>query len=477
MNQIQIALSFKQRQFKDAIEQYPVTFYGGAKGGGKSHGLRNILLLRRLQYPGSTGAIFRKTYKELEGNHISPIFRQFPFLRDYYNEQKKILTLPNDSTIEFCHCATEADVDNYQGREYHDLGIEEAGQWTETMFQRLRGSNRSARPDIKPRTILTGNPGGLGHQWLKRIFVERRFNERERPGDYRFIQALVDDNPALIESDPDYVRRLEAEPNEALRRAYRFGDWDVYAGQFFGEIRREVHVVRPFTIPGHWTRFGAYDFGFNHPAAFGWFACDTDGNVYMYRELIVARKRVDEFAKMVKVHPDTSDLYPIVAGHDCWTKKDVINDKTPPTIAEEFKTHGILLTRAIIDRQQGAAQLRKYLAWQNTLSGKPRFYLFDTCPITFDCITRMQHDPDRLEDVLKVDAVEGDPMTGDDPYDMIRYGLMSRPRIAEPEKVSHPYGSEKWAEVEVTRMEEAAVEHFKKQEDSAQGFGGDWGEY
>ncbi len=437
MIDIRFSLQPKQRAFQEMVDQKPITFYGGAKGGGKSKGVRDIMLLRRFQYPGTHGGLFRRTYKELEGNHIRPLLKEYPMLRPYWVDGKKLLTLPNGSTLEFCHAENENDVDLYQGREFEDLAIEEAGQWTEPMFRKLLGSNRSSKPGFKPRCLLTGNPGGIGHTWLKRIFIERRFNERERPNDYAFIQALVDDNPALIQNDPDYVHKLDSEPNEALRKAYRYGDWDIFAGQYFGEIRREVHFIPPFAIPKHWQRFGSYDFGFNHPAAFGWFACDSDGNVYLYRELIKAQKRVDQFALEMKKHEDTADLYMVVGGLDCWTKKNVINDRSPPTIAEEFAKHDIFLTRAIVDRVQGASQLRNYLAWQNLSSGrtKPRFFIFNNCPITFDCISRMQHDPDHIEDVLKVDASEGDPLTGDDAYDMIRYALMSRPLLTDEPRV------------------------------------------
>ena len=444
-SELKIFLQPKQRKFLETIEETPTTFYGGAKGGGKSKGLQLIMLFRRFKYPGSHGVIFRRTYPELEGNHIRPLFEAYPQLRIYWHESKKLLTLPNGSTLQFCHCSNENDVDLYQGREFHDLAIDEAGQWTESMFRKLQGSNRSSKTSIKPRAILTGNPGGIGHGWLKRIFIEKRFNEREISQDYAFIQALVDDNEALMANDPEYVRRLDAEPNEALRKAYRYGDWEIFAGQFFQEISKDVHFIKPFDIPNHWNRFGAYDFGFNHPSAFGWFANDEDGNTYLYRELVESQQRVDQFAKKLNSYSDTAKLYPIVAGHDCWTIKGVLKESyAPPTIAEEFQTHGINLQRATIDRIQGAAQVRSYLALRRSDSldargilgmeqkkGKPRFYIFNTCTISFDTLSRMIHNPDRVEDVLKVDSSNGDPLTGDDCYDMIRYGLMSRPYLSE----------------------------------------------
>lgn len=469
--ELKIALQPKQKQFLQSVEDYPVTFYGGAKGGGKSAGMRLIMLLRRFKYAGSHGGIFRRTYPELEGNHIRPLFEKFPQLFPYWNSSKKLLTLPNGSTLQFCHCNNEEDVILYQGREFHDLGIDEAGQWTEAMFRKLLGSNRSSSPGIKARAILTGNPGGPGHQWLKRIFIERRFNERERAGDYHFIQALVDDNPALLDNDPDYVHRLESEPNEALRKAYRFGSWDIFAGQFFSEISREVHLVEPFTIPSHWNRFGAYDYGFNHPAVFGWFAVNEDGDVYLYRELVKTQTRVDQFAEMINAHPDTQKLNPIVAGWDCWAKKGTISSGSAPTIAEEFAKHGIYISKAKIDRVQGAAQVRNYMAWQNMASGRnrPRFFIFKTCPLTFDCLSRMEHDPNHVEDVLKRDATEGDPMSGDDPYDMVRYGLMSRPLISEVPRNPGKPGTDQWAKFQEQQLEESIQKQVEREQAEERG--------
>lgn len=465
MNELRISLQPKQKQFMKAVEETPVTFYGGAKGGGKSKGVRDIMLHRRFKYPGTHGGIFRRSYKELEGNHIRPILKEFPVLRDYWTESKKLLNLPNGSTLEFCHAENEKDIELYQGREFEDLAIEEAGQWTEQMFRTLHGSNRSSTPGFKPRTLLTGNPGGIGHQWLKRIFIEKRFKPNERPQDYAFIQALVTDNAALLENDPEYVHKLEAEPNEALRKAYRYGDWDIFAGQFYAELRREIHLIKPFDIPIHWTRFGSYDFGFNHPAAFGWFTCDGDGNIYLYRELAQAQLRVDQFSEKINAFKDTEALSPVVAGHDCWQKKNVLKQGSSPTIAEEFLEHGITLKRAAIDRIQGAAQVRSYLAWQNHSNGRtlPRFFIFDTCPLSFDALSRMLVDPDRPEDVLKQDATDGDPRTGDDLYDMIRYGLMTRPILAEAPKVTHPHGTKAWAQQQEKRMAESIEAQIEKQ--------------
>lgn len=412
-----------------------------------------------MKYPSTIGVIFRRSYPELEANHIRKLFDEHPSLRKYWNDSKKILALPNGSVLQFCYCQNESDVDLYQGREFDDLGIDEAGQWTEEMFRRLLGSNRSSKPGVKPRCLLTANPGGVGHAWLKRIFIEKRFNERERETDYRFIPALVFDNAALIDNDPDYVFRLRSEPNETLRKAYLDGNWDIMAGQFFSDIRRSIHFIKRFDIPKHWSKFGAYDYGFNHPCAFGWFATDEDGNVYMYREFIKAQLRIDEQANEFNKFDDTKLLSDIVAGHDCWAIKGVLNKGQPPNIAEEFRSHGINMRRASIDRIQGAAQLRSYLA----PTPAPRLYIFDTCPITFDCLTRMQHDEKRVEDVLKVDANDGDINSGDDPYDMIRYGIMSRPAITQKLPVNIKHNTPEWIAYQAKRHNDLIDEQGERQ--------------
>jgi len=400
--------------------------------------------------PKRNAAIFRKTYPELEANHIRPMFQEHPGLRPFYNESKKLLTLPNGSTIRFAYCEGEKDVAREQGQEIHDLGIDEVGQWEEGVFRTILGSNRSSNPNIKPRCALSANPGGLGHQWLKRLFIQRRFNERERALDYAFIQSLINDNPALIDSDPDYVHRLNTETNEALRKAYLYGDWDAMAGQYFGELRREKHVVPDFPIPSHWNRFGAYDYGFNHPASFGWFAVDEDGTVYLYRRLKRRQRRVDQFVREIKEFPETRLLAPVVAGLDCWQTKAVLRDEArPPTIAEQWlwedpetpNDYGITLKKATTDRIQGANQVRSYLAWQDRPGAQPRLKIFESCAGVYDCLSSMIHDPDKPEDVLKVDASDSNPDGGDDDYDMLRYGLMSRPLLSEPIRAKIPVGS------------------------------------
>lgn len=428
MIEIRIALTKKQRDFDEAVEKYPVTLFGGARGAGKSHSLRAIMLKRRFKYPGSIGYIFRKTFPELEANHISPLFEHYPALREYYNEGKKTLKLPNGSQLRFAYCEHERDLPKFQGREIHDLGIEEAGDWPEHYFQMLRASNRSSNPKIKPRCLLTGNPGGIGTKWLKRLFVEKDYREEENEADYYFVPARVYDNPALMAADPDYIKRLSAMASDTLKRAWLDGDWNVEAGLFFSEFRREKHVVDDFTIPAHWMRIIGYDWGFNHPMAIVWGAVDEQGTVYIYREFNQSRVYIDEAAKYLKSFADFKQVGAPWAGRDCWVTKNAASKDSNPTIADQFKAHGITLKPANVARIAGAAQMRSYLRYTETQEPKLKF--FKSCSKTINCITRLIHDENEPEDVLKEDATEGDTNSGDDLYDALRHLIMSRPRLA-----------------------------------------------
>lgn len=435
-NQIIIELTPKQSEFDRLLKYKENVLYGGAKGGGKSHGLREIMLKRRIEIPGSYGVIFRKTYPELYNNHIRPLLTKFPALHDRYNRKHKEIHFENGSTLAFRHCQHQKDLGTHQGQEYHDLAIEEAGEWPEDWFEILKGSNRSAKPGITPRCLLTANPGGLGHKWLKRRFVSKNYRSNENPEQYGFVPAKVYDNPALMRNDPGYIDRLRSNTNPMLVSAYLDGSWDIMAGQFFDMLSREHHFIEPFEIPDYWERMAAFDTGYNHPAAMVWFAMDTDGNCYIYREFCESKKRTEEIAAYAFSMPDSGKLRMIPAGWDCWTKHG-----GGPSVEEKFSQateHKLVLGKANIDRVAGAQQLRDYLVVRER---GPRLRIFNNCPMTFDCLMRMTHDDKNPEDVLKVDADNGDPWTGDDLYDAVRYGLMSRPRIsvAPPKPIRRSY--------------------------------------
>ena len=233
--------SDKQRQFFLARSRFVA--YGGARGGGKSWAVRKKAAGLAIRYPGIRILLLRRTFPELRENHILPMRADLAGTA-LYRDSDKSFTFPTGSRILFGYCDGEADVLRYQGQEFDAIFLDEATQFTEFQFSTLTACLRGANPFPK-RFYLTCNPGGVGHGWVKRLFIDRQYRPGERAEDYTFIPATVYDNAVLLQSDPDYLRTLKALP-ERQRRAWLDGCWDLFEGQYFPEFDRAVHLVRPF---------------------------------------------------------------------------------------------------------------------------------------------------------------------------------------------------------------------------------------
>lgn len=434
-SEIKINLQPKQMAAWKALEEYRYTFMGGAKGGGKSWFQRAVHANWILTKENVTTCLIRRHYKELETNHINKIIQEYPQLEAYYQPSKQRIKVPEtNSYLYFLHCKDENDLYKFKGAEFQLIGIDEVDNFPWQWVIKILQSNRSADPLVPARALLTGNPGGQCHHWLKRVFIDRDFRERERPEDYYFVQALLEDNKYLGE---DYENTLMQEPNEALRNAYRFGAWDLLAGEFFGNWDPHVHVIEPLDPEKEmqgWFKFGALDWGFYHPAAFGWFAIHPQTQqVYLYREFLTRGQGPSEFKNDIFKYKDTFDLKWIVAGHDCWFRQ---RDGSP-SVASKFELrdpYPLYLSRANIDRKQGWAHVRAFLSDHRLHDEKgeeftaPRFFVTKNCGFTIDAFPRMQHKRTDPEDCEQFDCTENDPLgSGDDQIQMVRYGLMSVP--------------------------------------------------
>ena len=268
----------KQIEFFKATNKYIA--YGGARGGGKSWSARIKVVLLALRYPGIQILLLRRSLKDLRDNHVIPLQKLLKTeTKDKiatYKSQEKEFLFPNGSRVVLGYCANEGDVLQYQGQAYDVIFMEEATQFTEFQFQALTESNRSSglcKIPFSPRMYFTCNPGGVGHIWFKRLFIDREYRQSEKPEDYIFIQSLVYENEYLMKNDPNYVRTLENLP-EDRRKAMLYGDWDIFEGQYFNEFNRDIHVIEPFAIPKHWKRYIAMDYGLDKLAVL-WFARDT----------------------------------------------------------------------------------------------------------------------------------------------------------------------------------------------------------
>lgn len=406
----------KQKEF--FLSRARHTAYGGARGGGKSWAMRTKFVMLAARYSGLKLLLMRRTLPELTENHIKPLQALLNGVADY-NVQNKEFRFPNGSRIKCGYCDTEKDVYQYQGQEYDVIGLEEATHFTESQMQFITTCNRSVRDDFSPRMYYTCNPGGDGHGWVKRLFIDRDYRASEKPEDYVFIQASIYDNEVLMKANPEYITKLENLP-EHLRRAHLYGDWDVLAGQYFPEYRRDKHVCVPFEIPEHWRKFRSMDWGYNDPCCVLWHAVGPDGRVYTYRELYVRQTLARDVAMQAIMMSGKEHIAYTIASPDAWQNRGQ-KDIDGENIAEIFGKRGMPLLKADTARVVGWNLMREYMA--DAPDGKPRWQIFPQCTNLIRTIPLATYDEHHTEDVS--DKCE------DHALEAARYGLMSRPIAAK----------------------------------------------
>ena len=412
--------SERQREF--FLSRARHTAYGGARGGGKSWAMRRKFILLALRYPGLNLLLLRRMLPELRENHLIPMQREL-YGFAVYNSAERVFRFPNGSRIKLGYCDTLQDVYQYQGQEYAVIGLEEATHFTEEQMRFLTTCNRTTRKDFSPRMYYTCNPGNVGHAWVKRLFIDRLYAENENPNDYLFIPARIYDNKVLLDADPNYIRQLEALPEE-LRRAHLDGDWDVHAGQYFREFSRDRHVIEPFEIPSWWRRFRSMDWGYNDPCCVLWHAVDGESRVYTYRELYVRETRAGEVASMVLELSRGESISYTVASPDMWQKRGAVLSGAGgfegETLAELFTSSGLSLTPADNSRVPGWNRVRDFLAVAP--DGRPNWLCFSDCRNLIRQLPALQFDQHNRED-----AADGD----DHAPEALRYALMSRPHAGK----------------------------------------------
>lgn len=373
--------------------EYKYTLYGGARGGGKSYGVRAKACLLALNYPKIKILIIRRTMDELRENHIIPLSELLNGIAKY-KESERCFSFPNGSRIKLGYCEHESDVLQYQGQEWDIIFLDEATHMTEYQYQKLTEIIRGAN-DFPHRMYLTANPGGVGHAWVKRLFIDRVYRDGEDPKDYTFIPASVFDNTVLMEKDPEYVKKLEALP-EDQKKAELYGNWDVYEGQYFTEWDKSIHVCEPFLIPPTWRKYLSIDYGLDMFAA-EWTAVDTLGNAYVYREYCKSGLTVSEAAEIIKEIDDPT--YISYAPPDLWNRR---ND-TGRSAAQIFAEHGIYLSSAKNNRVQGWYDLKEWLHPIEDFKGglTSRLKIFRNCTEIIKCIPLLQFDDKNPNDVAK----------------------------------------------------------------------------
>lgn len=444
----------------------PEIFYGGERGGGKSDFQLGYQEDAALRYDGkSRGIVFRKTYPEIEelqaramqiyplsgGIYKTQPSAQYPYSNCWYWR--------NGATIKMRFIESEQDYGKYHGHQYTHISFDEVTEYASPigllkMLSTLRSSH-----GVPCTMRATGNPGGVGHGWVKRRYIDPSapytpFIDEDTGLVRMFIPSRTADNAILLDNDPAYRNRIKAatQGNEALRRAWLDGDWDIVAGAFFDCWDRNRHVIRPFTIPSHWLRFRSGDWGSARPFSFGWWAIVSEetkindslilprGAMVRYREWygiktddsgqILHNTGIKETAENVGIgiaereKNDGKIVYGVL-------DPAAFSQDGGPSIAERIYSGSqkrVMFRRADNARVSGKGALGGWDQMRNRLIGeaenRPMVVCFDTCTDSIRTIPLLQHDSDRVEDV----DTDMEDHAGDD----WRYACMSRP-WAKPE--------------------------------------------
>lgn len=419
------------RQAQFLADTHKHVAFGGARGGGKSWAVRVKSTLLAGRYAGIKIMILRRTYPELESNHIIPFKEMLPQGSYKYNDSKKRLVFNNGSQIIFRYCRNEKDLDNFQGTECDVLFIDEATQFSEIQYKKLIACVRGVN-NFPKRIYLTCNPGGVGHSWVKRLFITKKYESGENADEYSFIQSLVTDNKALLKEQPDYLAQLESLPPK-LREAWLYGNWDIFEGQFFEDFadkpehyvdRQYTHVIEPFEIPDGWKIYRSFDWGYNKPFSCGWWAVDYDGIVYRILELYGCTETANEGVKWTppKVF---KEIHKIESEHRWLKGKQIIgvadpaiwDAETGESIADVAAKNKVYFSKGDHQRLPGWMQVHYRFAFDE--NGYPMMYIFKNCKAFIRTIPLLQYDEHLPEDL----DTDGEDHVADE----VRYFLMSRP--------------------------------------------------
>jgi hypothetical protein len=423
--------------------------YGGAAGGGKSYAMVADPV-RYFDNKHFRGLLVRRTTDELkELINISKTL--YPALYGdaaKFVERDKTWHFPSGSTLWMSYLERDDDVMRYQGQAFSWIGFDELTQWsTPHAWNYLRSRLRTSATSGLPLCMrATSNPGGPGHQWVKKMFVDpstpgkafwardhetgeilvwpetsefaRRNNLVGKPMFRRkFIPATLFDNPYLSE-DGNYEANLLSLP-ENERKRLLYGDWDVAEGAAFSEWNRKIHVIEPFEIPHNWFKFRACDYGYGSFAVVLWFAVDpaTD-QLIVYRELKVKKVLAVDLADMVLDAEFGERIRYGVLDSSLWHKRG----DTGPSLAEQMIMRGCSWRpsdRSAGSRISGKNEIHRRLQ-VDPYTGSPRLVFFNTCVNTISELPSLPVDKTNPEDV--------DTRVDDHSYDALRYGVMSRPR-------------------------------------------------
>jgi hypothetical protein len=429
-----------QTAFLSADEQE--VLYGGAAGGGKSYAMLADPV-RFLNNEHAKMLLVRKSTEELrELVSVSKVLypKAIPGIK--FLERDKTWVAPSGATLWMSYLDADDDVTRYQGQAYNWIGFDELTQWASPfawnyMRSRLRTTKASG---LKLYQRATTNPGGAGHSWVKKAFIDpskpgKAFwaidpdtgdqlvwpQGHSRAGEplfqRRFIPATLYDNPYLAE-DGMYEANLMSLP-EYQRKQLLEGNWDVAEGAAFAEFNRRLHTIEPFDIPNNWPRFRAADYGYSSYSGILWFAIAPSGQLIVYRELYVSKVLAEDLADKILGLEYNEKIRYGVLDSSLWHKRG----DTGPSIAERMILKGCRWRPA--DRSKGSRIAGKNeihrLLQVDDYTGEPRMVFFNNCKNLISQLPSIPLSKSNSEDV--------DTHSEDHLYDALRYGVQTRPSI------------------------------------------------
>ena len=458
-NQLNVIWRPQERQ-SDFLErgEYEV-LYGGAAGGGKSEAAV-MLPLRQVHIPHFRALILRKSYPQLaELIDKSRAYYPAAFPGARYNESRHFWQFPSGAKVWFGSMHGRDDRENYRGRQFDLIIFDELTHFTFEEYSFMFSRNRPSGPGTTVCIRATTNPGGIGHAWVKKRFIDPAppltpIKERLEVGgriltrDRIFVPATVYDNRILLENDPGYLANLAMLP-DAERRAQLDGSWDSFAGQVFTEWKNDpahyrdrvgTHVIEPFRIPRSWRIWRGFDFGYSKPFAVLWFAADGDGRLYLVREYYGCtgipnegvRLEPAEIARNIR-EIEQSDAN--IRGREIVGIADpsIFDESRGESVARmmERRPASVFFRGGDNHRLPGKMQFHNRLAFDER--GFPGLYVFSTCRDFIRTIPQLLYDQSRPEDV--------DSAGEDHIYDAARYVFMERPITPSPRTRAIRFGT------------------------------------
>lgn len=431
-------------------------FYGGARGGGKSDGLIGDFGAHAGEYGvHARGILFRRSYTELEEvqSRTGEVYGRLGWK---WRAEPRTWTAPNGATLKLRYMANDADALVYQGHSYTWQGWDELTHFPSPKPVDLLWATLRSAHGVPCVRRSTGNPGGPGHSWVKRRYIDRA------PGGYRifayaptpsapdltieavFIPSRLDDNPLIAATG--YETRIAAAAGEdgALWRAWRYGDWEVFAGQMYTALRREVHVAanrRPGDYPRATTWFAAMDWGYVQ-GAYGLWAALPGGTLELVKEFVSEFQSLAAYQAARAIGEATRE-WPrpalIWADAQMWQRHGA-----SATLAEEYQRgladhYGAAEAPGLVQgvhtagsRATKSALIHAAIAWQDVRDTQgallphagPRLRIAARCPATWRVLTEIPRDADKPEEV---DADYSD----DHAHDMVGFAVAARSQATQ----------------------------------------------